>query len=419
MVTENTAIINEVDGTAADAVSRAQEVARNSFREMVPVNVFDQGPRKMVASVLPVRVLSRILNYNAAQKGSTAIKAVDATNRPTNPDHVRTIAEYLKNALVNDEHYILPPLTLNATKGVEVYVPKGMYTGYAVLPEEQAIFITDGQHRFLAMQKVTEELKGTAAGNKFLNDGVPVMITIEEKTSQVHQDFADAGKTKPLPPSLLAVYDVRQRGNRAVLDLIERVKLFQSRIDATSSTLSKNSAYLFLVNQVRQFVKSSLSGSPTLADDAFARQAEALVDNTAFERWLESRATFLNVLTELIPEWKTIADLPEVNGPQGPEVLARMKQIRAEGPVSISSAALTTLGVVSHDVLASIAEIDFSNLTDQLRTRLEPLRKISWDRKAEIWQGNLVDGGKIRTQTPNLKRAHQALMDVLDGGSVS
>lgn len=69
-------------------------------------------------------------------------------------DHVGSISEYIRNALVNGEQYIILPMTLNATKGLKVFVGKGMVMGWADLPEEQVLNITDGMHRFLATPDV-------------------------------------------------------------------------------------------------------------------------------------------------------------------------------------------------------------------------------------------------------------------------
>ena len=423
----NNQIIIEVEGGTDAAYKRAQEVATDTFREMMPVRVFNQGNRQMISGVLPIRVLSRILTHQAAIRGSTANKASLSTNRPVMSDHVKTIADYLVNALTNGEQYIIPPMTLNATKGLEVYVPSGassgLSSGFAVLPEEQVLNVTDGMHRFLAVQDAGNRLRGSDEGNKLLSDAIPVMITVESNGEQVHQDFADAGKTKPLPPSLMAVYDVRQPANRAVHQLIDRVDLFKDRIDATSSTLSNQSPYLFLVNQVRQFVKSSLSGNPSLKDDAFTRQAALVLSNTtAFARWVDSRAIFLDIVTDLIPEWKTIASLPTPQGPEGPKTLAEMKRLRERMPVSLSAAALNALGMVSYTTLSNLGPFKKDELEADLGKQLEPLRQVKWNRDDEFWQGNLVQTATgrngepkltIKTQTPSLRQAHSKLIDVL------
>ena len=276
----------------------------------------------MLSGVLPVRVLTRILLHNASinKKGSAASKALHMRNRPVVPEHVRVIKSYLLSAIEKGERYIIPPVTLNSTGSVEIMVPEGDYTpttGYAVLPDEASVHITDGQHRYLAIDQVVDELRGTPEGDNFMRTGVPFMMTIESDMNQTHQDFADAGRTKPLPSSLLAVFDTRQPANRAVIELGERVKLLQGRIDATSSTLSVNSPFVFLVNQIRQFVKASLTGSPTVSEQAFAASAaNTIAIPEAYERWVQSRVVFLNVMTDIIDDGSSFRNCPSLAAPR-------------------------------------------------------------------------------------------------------
>lgn len=410
-------IIKEIDGSPEDCRRIALEIGSDTSRETLPVRVFSQGPRKMVSGVLPVRVLVRLLSHNSASKGSTAAKAVTALNRPVDSKHVESIAQYLLDGIAEGRPYILPPLTLNATKGLEVYIPRGMagpLSGWAVLPEDQRITVTDGQHRFLAIQRVRDKLLGTEAGDRFLSDGITVMITLSSDLEQVHQDFADAAKTKPLPPSLVAVYDVRHPGSRAVIRLIEKVGLFHDRIDATSPTLSILSSYVFLANQIRQFVKSSLTGHPALTDEVFQTQANAaLSDPKAFDNWVGSMIIYMEVLTELIPEWKEIASLPKPGGPEGHLVLIRMKEIRSRQPVSMSAAALNALGLVAHRILTPM--MSGGNLPDRdhLQARLQPLARVDWSRSGELWQGNIVQEGLIKTQNSAVRGAAEKLLEIL------
>ena len=413
------AVLKYVEGNSEVARLRASSVATDTNREIMPVRVFEQGDRTMVSGVLPIRVITRVLDYNAADKGVAADRALNAGNRPKDPAHVRHIADYLHRAIEKGENYLIPSLTLNSKGNLEIYLPEGDYTpatGFAVLPDEAAIFITDGQHRFLAIKNVVNRLRGTPIGEKFMRAGVPVMMTIENDLRQVHQDFADAGRTKPLPSSLLAVYDTRQPANAAVMEIGDRVKLLKGRIDATSSTLSINSPFVFLVNQVRQFVKSSLTGSPTASEPAFANQAESAISNPdARERWVRSRVAFLNTMTEIIGDWKEISELSPPGGADAAAVLARTKAIRDKKTVPLTAAFLNTIGVVSHEVLkdATSKEVDQANLVKDLLVRLEPLRQVNWDRSADMWDGNLVVDGRIRTQTSALKAASQKLLDLL------
>ena len=136
-----------VPGTSEDARDRATAVAAETNREIVPVRVFDQGNRKLLCGVLPVRVLTRVLEHNASTRGTAAARALNTRNRPVAADHVRAIKAYILNAIEKQENYIIPPVTLNSTDSVEIMVPEGHYTpttGYAVFPDEASVHITDG-----------------------------------------------------------------------------------------------------------------------------------------------------------------------------------------------------------------------------------------------------------------------------------
>ncbi len=71
-----------VAGNSDDARSHAAAIAADTNCEIVPVRVFEQGGRAMLSGVLPVRILTRILDHNAAPKGAAAAKALNARNRP-------------------------------------------------------------------------------------------------------------------------------------------------------------------------------------------------------------------------------------------------------------------------------------------------------------------------------------------------
>ena len=419
LTTKAEANLKSVPGTSDDARSRAAAVAAETNREIVPVRVFDQGNRMMLSGVLPVRVLARVLQHNASTKGNATAKALHTRNRPVATEHVRSIKSYLLNAIERKERYIIPPVTLNSTGSVEIMVPEGEYTpttGYAIFPDEASVHITDGQHRYLAIGQVVDELRGTLEGDRFMRTGIPFMMTIESDLNQTHQDFADAGRTKPLPSSLLAVYDTRQPANRAVMELGERVKLLQGRIDATSSTLSVNSPFIFLVNQIRQFVKASLTGSSTASEQAFASSAEnTLAIPESYKRWVGSRIAFLNVMTEIIDDWRELSELPQPGGADAAEVLVRTKEIRGKKCVSMAAAFMNAIGVVSFHLLKNVTseDVDRDRLESDLLVKMEPLRHIDWNRSADIWQGNLVVDGRIRTQTPAIKAAAGKLMELL------
>ena len=246
MVIAKTEVI-KVPGPLEESMMRAMRVVAETNREQMPVRIFKQGHRQMVSGVMPVKVALRVLRHNSASKRMTADQALEMTNRPFMKEHAEGFAKYLMSALKKEQPFIIPPLTLNTTGTMEIYVPEETgTTGYAVLPDETSIFITDGQHRFRGLEEAAGKLRGTGLDEILLNTGIPFMMTMDSADHQVHQDFADAGKTKALPPSLLAVYDVRQPANVAVMAISERVHLFKGRLNATATSIGASSPHVFL-----------------------------------------------------------------------------------------------------------------------------------------------------------------------------
>ena len=351
-------VLHEIDGSLEEAMKSAMSVAAETHRELMPVRLFHQGNRQMVSGVMPTKVALRVLMHNSAEKGMTADEALHKTNRPYMKDHAEGFAKYLVNALSKSENFIIPPLTLNSTGKLDIYVPRQPQTtgpGYAVLPDETSIFITDGQHRYRGLQEAARRLRGSGTDETLMNTGIPFMMTIESNDQQVHQDFADAGHTKALPPSLLAVYDVRQPANRAVMEIAERVHLFKRRINATATSIGASSPHVFLVNQIRQFVKHSLTGSTGASELAFSEEAEnAMTNQESRERWISSRVAFLNVMTEIVTDWGEIAKLSPPGGADAAAVAQRTKEVKQRQNVPLNGAFLTTLGLVSHKVLRGV-----------------------------------------------------------------
>ena len=411
--------IIKVFGPYEEAQNQAMRMGMETHRELCPVRVFKQGKREMVSGVLPIRVVTRLLKLNSALKGSLAEEALTANNRPVIKDHWMAFADYLKRALDRDEPFIIPPLTLNSTGDVQIYVPDGqtsISTGYAVLPEETSIHITDGQHRFLGIEKVANDTWGTSQGEIFMNSSVPFLMTIEADTDQVHQDFADAGRTKALPPSLLAVYDTRQPANGAVMSIIEGTPLLKGRVDATSNTLSKSSQFIFLVNQVRQFVKHSLTGSTGATEAIFREQADAAMTNReSRDRWVRSRIAFIKAMTEIVPDWNQIAQLSQPGGVDSATVLKRTREIKQQPNVTLNGAFIGALGLLSYKVLDSItsADIEEYQMMEHLREVLKPLDSVDWTREGPMWDGNIVTGGKIQYRVTAVRGASQKLLEHL------
>ena len=395
---EATALVDEKKYPTLEEAQRlaGAEVA-NTGGFSVPVVRFRQGTRRMLTGALPISWMrSRLESRSAGRQGSIH-DTRSAMNRPEIVDHTRNIAKYIRENYRNK--YIVPPLTLNIQQRVHLYTvdyPAEFLPGYLVIPATAKLAITDGQHRRSAL---IEALDGMDAEqqSEFGSDAVAVMISCETDLPQIHQDFADCSKTKALPPSLLAVYDLRNPANRLVADMESACPLFKNRIDSTSKTLSKKSTYLFLANQVRQLVKELLAGSYATPDPQFERRANELLGTDAqYQEVLDRYAAYINFLTEVIPVWKDISQVKP-----GTLEASQIPGKREQGWICLTATGLNLIGRVGHRL--------FAHGVEDWQQYAERMTAIDWRKSAPIWQGNIIQGQKVMTQQGPLKRAFAEL----------
>lgn len=395
-----------VDEKKCATLEEAQQLAGNEVANTagfsVPVVRFRQGSRRMLTGALPISMMRSRLETRSVGRQSSIHDTRSAMNRPEIVEHTRNIAKYIRENY--NKKYIVPPLTLNIQQKVHLYTvdyPAEFKPGYLVIPATAKLSITDGQHRRSALIAALDEMNTDEQG-EFLSDAVAVMISCETDLPQIHQDFADCSKTKPLPPSLLAAYDLRNPANKLVADLASDCPLFRDRIDSTSKTLSKKSTYLFLANQVRQLVKELLLGSYATPDPQFERRATELLGTD--QQYTDVRAQYaeyVNYLTEVISVWKDIAQVKP-----GTLEASQIPARREQGWVCLTATGLNLIGRVGHQL--------FTNNVSRWKAYANRLGQIDWRKSAPIWQGNIIQGQKVMTQQGPLNKAYQALCEAIE-----
>jgi DNA sulfur modification protein DndB len=382
----------------------AQEEASNTGGMALPGVLFRQGARHCISTAIHMRrIRQRLLDVRSAKAKGTVADVQAATNRPVMPDHVSNISSYLRDNV--NGRYILPPMTLNVQQAISVYMPHYVRDGdfgavHIVIPETAQLSVTDGGHRTTAIIEAYDRMSEEQRA-KFDRHAVAVMITLEDKMNQIHQDFADCSKTKALPPSQLAAYDRRNPANGIVLDMIEQCPLFDDKIDSTSKTLSSKSTNLFLTNQVRQLVKELLVGDYAMADDQFESKAKQLLGSSTtkhYEGELSKFVEFVNIVTSAVPVLKEIAALPK-GTPRN-----KISERRAEGWICLTATGMVIIGRIGHELFKDSRE-DWRDLAKKLGT-------VDWSRKGAFWQNNIVHEGKmsttrapVRTAVANVRRA--------------
>jgi DNA sulfur modification protein DndB len=370
-----------------------------------PAILFRQGTRAFASTALPMGVIRERVIIREVRRGDDPSAVLKNANRPVMADHTRTIARYVKSNM--EKKYILPPMTLNVHQQIRMYVPdypSEVIACIIVIPRTAKISVTDGGHRFTALTALRKQLDPEQLAELDAHS-IAVMISFETDPLQSHQDFADASRTKPLPPSLIAAYDLRNPANGLVIDLIEDCPLFRGKIDSTSKTLSKKSNRLFLTNHIRQMVKTILTGDPALQDEEFVRKAVDMLKERGDPKYDVEKAKiaeFVNIVTNSIVVFAEIAPLPE--GRERDLITER----RADGYICLTATGLLVMAKIAYELFT--------------KTRLYPnwqeyARKlgtdIDWRKSAGIWQDNIIISGKSFSNKGPLNKAVEAVKEAI------
>ncbi len=166
---------------------------------------------------------------------------------------------------ISTDNYIIPPFIFNSDTPIKVFAFGNgpVKIGYALISSDVCLYVTDGQHRLKAIEKAVIERP------ELNNDSVTVLVVQEEDLEQIHQDFADCSKNKPIPPALRASFDISDFLSKITRDLTKELDIFNGRIDKISSTVGKDPSYLFTMSQLRVGVSEFLFGVSNKSLDSF------------------------------------------------------------------------------------------------------------------------------------------------------
>jgi DNA sulfur modification protein DndB len=247
--------------TERDALDQATRSAATSGARLFICHVYEQGNRTHLAFSLSLKLLLEIAKLNSADGKKNKSNAEEMMNRPLMQPHVKEIAKYL----VNTDAYILPPFIFNSDTPIKVFAfgSGSVKFGYAIISSDISLYVTDGQHRLKAIEKAVIERP------ELYDDSVTVLVVQEKDLDQIHQDFADCSKNKPIPPALRASFDVSDLLSRITRDLSKELDIFKGRIDKISSTVGKDANYIFTMSQLRIGVSELLFGVSNKSLDSF------------------------------------------------------------------------------------------------------------------------------------------------------
>lgn len=352
--------------------SLMSEIGRRSMMgyagEVFFGTAFLQGARLQFTTAMPIQKMLEVSKTDRSRKKDTVLEVTEHSNRPQEQSHGKHLRNYLLNTACTGDKFILPAFTFNYGVGLDADAPDASlilfansddgtnaWPGILLLPQGAKLDTTDGAHRrsqvddILKNSKVSEDQKDALKRN-----AVDVKIVFESSRSDSHQDFADCGKAKAIPKSLVTTFDVRDQRNACSRELVKNSPFLAAYVDATASNvnLSSKSRMIWSMSAVRMFIGHIVDNHP----DADLTEAEKT----------ESAAEFFAALVRHLPQLRA---LDKARGEKNPEVTTGSLRDLKGGDVALRGVGMAVfarafLDCKEHDIeydvmAAKLATIDW------------------------------------------------------------
>lgn len=231
---------------------------------------FVQGSRLQFTTAMPIQKMVEVSKADRSRKKDNVREVTEHSNRPQESSHAKQVRSYLMNTACTGDKFILPAFTFNYGVGLEDDSPVASLILFAngsdgtnawpailLLPQGAKLDTTDGAHRRSQIDEILTSPKvGEEAKEALKRNAVDVKIVFENSRSDSHQDFADCGKAKAIPKSLVATFDVRDLRNQRSRELVMSSQFLSKYVDATASNvnLSGKSRMIWSMSAVRMFI---------------------------------------------------------------------------------------------------------------------------------------------------------------------
>jgi hypothetical protein len=262
--------------------SLMSEIGRRSMMgyagEVFFGTAFVQGARLQFTTAMPIQKMVEVSKTDRAKKKDTVLEVMERSNRPQEAQHGKQLRTYLLGTACTGDKFILPAFTFNYGVGLDDDAPDATlilfagsedgtnaWPGILLLPQGAKLDTTDGAHRRSQIADIIGG-KGTSEEQRdaLKRNAVDVKIVFESSRSDSHQDFADCGKAKAIPKSLVTTFDVRDRRNSISRDLVKNSAFLAAYVDATASNvnLSSKSRMIWSMSAIRMFVAHVVDHHP-------------------------------------------------------------------------------------------------------------------------------------------------------------
>ena len=286
--------------------------------------------------------------------------------RTLRKSRIPKIRDYL---LQNPDNYIFSSITVSVDGKISFNpVSKDSDLGTISIALNATILINDGQHRVRAIQEAIKE------DPKIGNDCISVVFFEDQNLVKSQQMFADLNKHALKPTKSLGIlYDHRNDFASFVVDMSKQLKIFNGKIEMEKTSISNRSTKFF-----------SLSGLAAATRQLLGKEKHLTENEKAFAM------AFWKTVSKFIPQWQLLMD-----NKMSPYEM-RSKYIHAH---SNTLEAIATAG--------NALKKKYGN---EWKRKLAGLRDIEWSKDNEEWQGNILNGNKMRKTREGMNDAAQVIL---------
>lgn len=326
-----------------------------------------QAGREYFASMCPIRLVSRIFNYDE-EEIAPELRAQRVLNRSRIPEMCRYILE-------NPTNYVFSAITASID-GAVTFEPAGqatdLHVGTLHVDMSARILVNDGQHRRAAIEAALKERPDLG------DETISVVFFLDQGLARAQQMFADLNRYAIRPSKSLGVlYDHRDKRAAIVRRCVNKSPVFRNLVEFEKTTLAPKTSKLFTLSAL------------------YAATAELLEDHNGEppEEQGKLATEFWELVAEQLPEWQHVR--------QGKRTA---KEVREDY--------INTHGVVLQAIGRAGAAL-LRESPDSWRGGLVGLRRLDWSRASQAWEGRATIGGRVTKGRQNVLLTTNAIKGAL------
>ena len=310
-----------------------------------------QANREYYVTICPMRIIPKLFIFNESE-----IPPKIRAQRTLRESRIPALKDYI---LGNPDEYIFSSLTASVDGNMKFIPaphlgPDGKI-GRLYIDMSSKLLINDGQHRRRAIEEALKE-KPTLG-----NESISVVFFEDQGLGRCQQMFADLNKNAVKPSkSLNILYDNRDAYSRFIVEMTDKLEIFQNRVEFEKTTIGRHAKEVFTLGGISDATRK------LLGKESIHRPNEKQ-KSIAIKFW---EAVYQN-----IPEWQFL-----IQGHISSD------ELRANY-VNAHTNCLNSLGIAGREIIRQFP--------DKWEKKLVGLSKLSWSRKNPKWQGNLIQGGKM------------------------